>query len=58
VFYAEIPEGQPFGLDKGEAISDGRWVAFKEFDQLIADGKVADYYTLWAYTLAKIKKAI
>ena len=56
VFYAEIGPEQKITLDAGEGIESYRWVSLAELDELVAQGKLVDWFSLWAYALAKGKQ--
>ena len=53
VFYAEIAPEQEIKLDTGEGIASYRWVSQTELDELVAQGKLEDWFSLWAYSLTK-----
>jgi ADP-ribose pyrophosphatase len=55
VFYAEIAPEQKITLDVGEGIASYRWVSQPELDDLVSQGKLVDWFSLWAYALAKAK---
>ena len=56
VFYAEIETEQKIVLDSGEGITSYRWVSQRELDELVAQGKLEDWFSLWAYALMISKK--
>jgi ADP-ribose pyrophosphatase len=58
VFYAKIAPEQKITLDVSEGIASYRWVSQPELDDLVAQGKLVDWFSLWAYALAKDKKLI
>lgn len=45
-------------MDKGESISKIQYVTDKQFSDMIADSVIDDFYTIRAYTLAKLKKLL
>ena len=51
VFYAEIAPEQEIKLDTGEGITSYRWISQVELDELVAQGKLEDWFSLWAYAL-------
>ncbi len=55
VFLVEIPIDQKVILDKGEFLSNYRWVKMSKLDQIVKKGQLSDWFSLWAYTLAKDK---
>lgn len=58
VFYAELPPEQKITLDAGEGLASYRWVSLAELEELVAQGKLSDWFSLWAYSLAKTKMVI
>jgi len=58
VFYAEIPDGEKIKTDANEGIADYRWVSIVDMEQLIIQGQLTDWFSLWAYSLLKIKKEL
>lgn len=58
VFYAEISPNQKITVETGEGIGGYRWVSLSELDEIVAQGKVSDWFSLWAYALAKAKKTL
>ena len=57
VYYAELPPDQQIKLDEGEGIGCFRWITFAELDQIVKQGKLSDWFSLWAYSMAKSRKA-
>lgn len=55
VFYAEIGSDKKIELDIGEGIASYRWVSQAELDELVAQGKLEDWFSLWAYALSRLK---
>jgi ADP-ribose pyrophosphatase len=55
VFLAEIAPDQEIKLETGEAIASFRWVSKAELDELVAQGKLDDWYSLWAYVVVMTK---
>jgi ADP-ribose pyrophosphatase len=53
-FFVTIPPGQEITVDIGEGIIHYTWVSKKEIEQMIKQGQLSDYFSLWAYCLAKI----
>lgn len=45
-------------MDKGESISKIQYVTDIQFSDMIADSVIDDFYTIRAYTLAKLKKLL
>lgn len=58
VFYAEISPDQKITTDASEGLSGYRWVSLVELNELVAQGKLGDWFSLWAYSLAKTKLLI
>lgn len=56
VFYAELDPTQKIKLDAGEGLASYRWVSLSELDELVRQGKLGDWFSLWAYALAKMGK--
>jgi ADP-ribose pyrophosphatase len=57
VFLVEIPKGQKITLEKQEGIAKYRWVKLARLEQIVKKGQLSDWFSLWAYSLAK-KKAV
>lgn len=53
VFLVEIPEGQRIRLEKGEGLSKYRWVTISQLERIVKKGQLSDWFSLWAYALAK-----
>lgn len=58
VFLVEIPKGQKITLETQEGIAKYRWVKMAKLEQLVKKGQLSDWFSLWAYTLGKIKSEI
>jgi ADP-ribose pyrophosphatase len=58
VFYADIALGQEITLDVGEGIANYNWVTLTELREIVKQGKLSDWFSLWAYTLANINHLI
>jgi ADP-ribose pyrophosphatase len=58
VFYAEISQEQKITIDTREGISSYRWVSLTELEELVTQGKLSDWFSIWAYALAKAKNLI
>jgi len=58
VFLVEIPKGQKIALEKHEGLSKFRWVKMSQLEQIVKKGQLSDWFSLWAYALAKVKKVI
>lgn len=43
-------------LEKNENIVDYSWLTSSELDQIVIDGKLSDWFTLWAYSVMKNNK--
>lgn len=53
VFLVEIPKGQKITLETQEGIARYRWVKMAKLEQLVKKGQLSDWFSLWAYSLAK-----
>jgi ADP-ribose pyrophosphatase len=53
VFYAEISPGEVITIDIGEGLGSYRWITISQLDELVAQGKLRDWFSLWAYALVK-----
>jgi ADP-ribose pyrophosphatase len=53
VFLAEIPADQKIALETHEGISKYRWVKLSKLEQIVKQGQLSDWFTLWAYALTK-----
>ena len=53
VFLAEIPKGQKITLEIHEGIEKYRWVKMAKLEQIVKNGQLSDWFSLWAYTLAQ-----
>ncbi|MBI5942981.1 MAG: NUDIX hydrolase [Chloroflexi bacterium] len=58
LFYAELPPDQEIKVDIGESIVQYNWVTKAEIEHMIKLEQLSDYFSLWAYCLAKIDKVI
>lgn len=58
VFLVEIPKDQKITLEPHEGISMYRWVKMERLEQLVKKGQLSDWFSLWAYALAKMKQII
>jgi ADP-ribose pyrophosphatase len=58
LFYAELPLDQEIIVEIGEGIVQYNWITKAEIEQMIKLDQLNDYYSLWAYCLAKIDKVI
>jgi ADP-ribose pyrophosphatase len=55
-FVVEIPENEEIILEKAESITNYRWVSYNELDEIIKQGKLSDWFSLWAYALFSFKR--
>jgi len=53
VFCAQIAADAVIKVETGEGIGAYRWLPFTELDELVRQGKMNDWFSLWAYVLAK-----
>lgn len=58
VFFVEIAKDQEIKLDVGEGIQDYRWISFEELSEFVREGKLVDWFSLWAYALAQEKSCL
>lgn len=56
VFLVEIPKGQKITLETQEGIAKYRWVKMTKLEQFVKKGQLSDWFSLWAYALAKDKR--
>ncbi len=56
VFLIDLPQDQEITLESEEGIASFRWVPMNELDTLVEQGKLSDWFSLWAYALYKAKK--
>lgn len=54
VFLAKISSGSEILLDKHEGIQTYQWVDKPTLEEMIRQGLLRDFFSLWAYALAKI----
>jgi ADP-ribose pyrophosphatase len=54
VFQVDLPKDVEINLDFSESIVDHRWLLFSELDQLVIEGQVRDWHTLWSYMVLKL----
>ena len=55
VFYVELDPEQTITLEAGEGIASHRWVSLAELDEFVKQGKLLDWFSVWAYALAKMR---
>ena len=58
VYLAEIPSDEKLELESGEGIAEHRWIGFTELKQLVLQGQLNDWFSLWAYSLANVKHIV
>lgn len=58
VFFAEIPKGQKTSLKTIEEILIYKWVNIKKLEQIVRKGRLSDWFSLWAYSLAKTQNMV
>lgn len=58
VFLVEIPGRAKLHLETEEGIARYRWVSKSALDKFVKNGQLSDWFTLWAYALAKTSKVI
>lgn len=58
VFLVEIPKGQKIILETQEGISKYRWIKISKLEQIVKNGQFIDWFSLWAYSLAKSQQLV
>lgn len=58
VFLVEIPKEQKIILDVSEGLAKCKWIRMSNLEQIVKKGQLSDWFSLWAFTLAKVKKLI
>jgi ADP-ribose pyrophosphatase len=58
VFLVKIPGEQEIILDAGEGLAKYVWVKMAKLEQIVKKGQLSDWFSLWAYTLAKLNKLV
>jgi ADP-ribose pyrophosphatase len=58
VFLVEIPKGEKITLEKQEGISMHKWVKISKLEQIVKNGQFIDWFSLWAYSLAKSQQLV
>lgn len=58
VFLVKIPKDQRIILERHEGLSKYRWVTMKQLEQIVENGQLIDWFSLWAYALAKTKHSV
>jgi ADP-ribose pyrophosphatase len=58
VFLAEIPQDQKITLEKGEGIANYMWIRMSKLEEIVRKGQLGDWFSLWAYTLAKASNVL
>jgi len=53
VFLVEIPKNQKITLDAGEGLASYKWIRKSKLEELVRKGQLGDWFSLWAYALAK-----
>lgn len=56
MFLVEVPNGQKIIPELGEGIAKYTWIKLSQLDQIVRNGQLTDWFSLWAYALAKTKK--
>lgn len=56
VFLARIESDQKIVKDDVEGIGEYIWVSEKDIEKLILEGKIKDWFSLWAFILARSRK--
>lgn len=55
VFLVEISGDQEISIDSYEGISKYKWIKMQKLKQMVKNGLLNDWFSLWAYTLAGIQ---
>lgn len=58
VFLVEIPKVQKIALETQEGISKYRWIKISKLEQIVKNGQFIDWFSLWAYSLAKSQQLV
>jgi ADP-ribose pyrophosphatase len=58
VFLVEIPDGQKITLETHEGISTYKWIKISRLEQIVKKGQLGDWFSLWAYALAKVSNVL
>lgn len=58
VFLVEISKDQKIILETHEGISKYKWVKMSKLEQIVKKGQLSDWFSLWAYALAKTNNAL
>lgn len=58
VFLVEIPKGQKIALETQEGISKYKWIRISKLEQIVKNGQFIDWFSLWAYSLAKSQQLV
>ncbi len=58
VFLVEIPKEQKITLDSGEGLAKCKWIQVSKLEEIVKKGQLSDWFSLWAYTLAKLNKLV
>lgn len=53
VFYVELEPEQEIVLNQSVGIASHYWVSLAELDEFVKQGKLVDWFSMWAYALAK-----
>lgn len=56
VYLAEIPKDQKIVIDVGEFLSGYRWVKMSRLKQIVKQGQLSDWFSLWAYAIFETAK--
>lgn len=56
VFLVEVPKEQKITLDSSEGLAKYKWVKMSKLKEIVKKGQLSDWFSLWAYALAKHKK--
>jgi len=58
VFWVEIPEEQEIPFETYEEIAKYRWIKMSKLEQIVKKGQLSDWFSLWAYSLVKMKNKL
>ncbi len=58
VFWVDLPAQAQITMALEESITDYRWLDVAELDRIVQQGQLKDWFSLWAYALAKSSRLI
>ena len=58
VYIARLSSTQEIKVDTREGIAGYKWVSLGELEEIISQGLLTDWFSIWTYALAKTKRAL